>query len=86
MTEQEFKDLVFSFTDYTKEMLTEFFDYWSEPNKKGKMRWELEKTWDVSRRLKRWFDNQKKWNANKYTNTGSGKVLTEANKGDFGRL
>lgn len=60
---KEFKDLVFSFTDYTKEMLTEFFDYWSEPNKKGKMRWELEKTWDVSRRLKRWFDNQKKWNA-----------------------
>ena len=36
-------------------MLRDFFDYWSEMNKsKTKMRFELEKTWEVSRRLKTW--------------------------------
>lgn len=48
---------------YTKEMLTEFFEYWTEPNKsKSKMRFEMEKTWDSSKRLKTWFNNSKKFN------------------------
>lgn len=43
---------------YGKDMVNEFFSYWSEPNKSGtKMRFELEKTWDVSRRLSRWANN-----------------------------
>lgn len=38
----------------------EFFEYWSEPNKSGtKMRFELEKTWHLSRRLTRWMNNSK---------------------------
>lgn len=40
---------------YGKEMLNDFFSYWTEPNKsKTKMRFELEKTWDLDRRLKTW--------------------------------
>lgn len=41
---------------YVKRMLDEFFDYWSEPNRsqKPKMRFELEKTWEISRRLRTW--------------------------------
>lgn len=40
---------------YGKEMVREFFDYWTEPNKSGsKWRFELEKTWDLSRRLNTW--------------------------------
>lgn len=36
----------------------EFFDYWSEPNKSGtKMRFELEKTWHLNRRIARWVNN-----------------------------
>ena len=35
-------------------MITDFLLYWKETNAKGKERWELEKTWDVSLRLKRW--------------------------------
>lgn len=32
-----------------------FCDYWTETNKSGtKMRWELEKTWDLHLRMKRW--------------------------------
>ena len=45
---------------YGKEMIGEFVDYWTEPNPTNtKMRYELEKTWDLSRRLSRWAANQK---------------------------
>lgn len=47
---------------YSKEMLNEFFLYWSEPNKsKTKMKFELNRTWDLSRRLKTWKNNNDKW-------------------------
>ena len=46
--------------EYGKDMLREFFDYWSEPNKSGtKMRFELNSTWDLDRRLARWANNNK---------------------------
>ncbi len=61
MTEIEFKDQVFTFGQFSNKMLQDFFDYWSEPNCRGKMRWQLEKTWDLSRRIKRWFNNQNKF-------------------------
>jgi len=36
----------------------EFIEYWTEPNKSGtKMRFELERTWDLKRRLSRWSNN-----------------------------
>lgn len=44
--------------DYSKEMLREFFDYWVEKNPDGrKMRFEMEKVFDISRRLKTWKRN-----------------------------
>ncbi len=51
-----FYESLISFIDtYGREMVRSFFDYWSEPNpSKTKMRFELQKTWDVSRRLKTW--------------------------------
>ena len=40
---------------YDGEMLKKFFLYWTEPTKnKKKLRWELEKTWEISRRLENW--------------------------------
>ena len=43
---------------YSKDMLREFFDYWSELNKsKTKMKCEMEKTWDLGKRLVRWSNN-----------------------------
>lgn len=45
---------------YGRNMLNEFFKYWTEPNKsKSKFRAELEKTWDVERRLETWARNDK---------------------------
>lgn len=44
---------------YGRDMLNSFYDYWSEPNKSGKkMRWEMERTWDLNKRLKRWSENK----------------------------
>lgn len=44
---------------YPDDMLKAFYLYWSEPNPSGtKMRKELEKTWDLSRRLSAWADRE----------------------------
>ena len=54
---------------YGKEMVRAFFDYWTEPNKsQTKMRFELEKTWDLSRRLNTWAFRQG-FNKNKSNGT-----------------
>ena len=43
---------------YPSDMLREFYDYWSEPNKsRTKMRFEQQPTWELSRRLARWNNN-----------------------------
>lgn len=45
---------------YSKEMIRAFFDYWSELNKsETKMRYELEKTWELPRRLVTWANREK---------------------------
>ena len=42
---------------YTREALNDFFNYWSEENKStGKMRFEEQRTWNLSKRLKRWVN------------------------------
>ena len=48
---------------YGTQMLRDFFDYWTEPNRSGtKMRFELQQTFDINRRLARWARN----NFNRY--------------------
>lgn len=45
---------------YPKEMIRAFYDYWSELNKSGtKMRYELEKTWELPRRLVTWANRER---------------------------
>ena len=62
------KTLLPFYAEYSKDTVDEFFNYWSEPNQsKTKMKFELEKTWDLSRRLKTWQKNQLKWNKQKTT-------------------
>lgn len=59
--ELAFKEQVFAEKSFPKKMLEEFFEYWSEPNRAAqpKMRFELEKTWHLHRRLARWQRNSK---------------------------
>jgi len=54
--EYKFTLSVFEFKEsYPKEMLNKFINYWTEKNKsKTKMRWELEKTFEISKRLATW--------------------------------
>ena len=60
---------------YPAEMLTDFFNYWTEPNKsKTKMRFEIERTWSMSLRLTRWAmncknDEKQKQNSNDTSRT-----------------
>ena len=58
---EDFVSDVLSF-DYDENILNGFIDYWTEPNKSNtKMKYELNKTWQTSLRLKTWAANQKKW-------------------------
>lgn len=60
-----------------------FYNYWTEKNKSGtKQRWELERTFDVDRRLATWLRNAEQFNSQKYgknqrNHQGNGHVSTE---------
>lgn len=41
-----------------------FYSYWTEKDKKGKERWENEKYFDISRRIKTWMTNSTKFKNN----------------------
>ena len=43
--------------EYPKDTLNAFFLYWSESSASGKMRFQLEKTWESARRLIRWKES-----------------------------
>jgi hypothetical protein len=56
---------------YSKELEGEyekFYFYWTEKNSKGKERWECEKFFDISRRVKTWMSNKSKFNTNGNSN------------------
>ena len=61
---QIFKDSLLDFKNkYQVNMLKEFYNYWTEPNQsKSKMRFELQKTWSVERRLETWAKRENSFN------------------------
>lgn len=54
--QQRFYDSLIPFVEkYGKDMVRDFYDYWTETTRSGaKMRFELQPTWVVSKRLARW--------------------------------
>ena len=61
--------------EYDEDLLNGFIDYWTEPNKSNtKMKFELNKTWKTSLRLKTWSSNQKKWDNSKSNSKGMSKI------------
>jgi len=56
---EKFNDDVYQHSDkYSKKILKQFIEYWTETNKTNtKMRFEMEKTWDTGKRLGRWSSN-----------------------------
>jgi len=63
----KFADTLKVFNDkFERSLLLEFYKYWTEPNKSNtKFRMELEKTWELSRRLEAWAKNEKSFTKNK---------------------
>ena len=57
MFKQEIAKLKGEFSSHT---LKDFYNYWTELNKsQTKMRFELEKTWELKKRIQRWAKNEK---------------------------
>ena len=47
------------------DIIDDFCNYWTEKNMAGKkMRYEMQQTFSIGRRLKTWLKNQKDWNVN----------------------
>ena len=59
--EHEFGESLIPYVEkYSKETIRAFFNYWSEKSKIGAyMRFELEKTWETSKRLQTWASREK---------------------------
>lgn len=82
----DIRKLKFSYTlepflnTYGKDLLNDFYKYWTEPNKSNtKFKQEMEKTWSLERRLETWAKNDKNFNNGKKSiNTGA--KLTAAEK------
>ena len=61
---QIFKDSLLQYKNkHQVNMLKEFYNYWTEPNQsKTKMRFELQKTWSLDRRLETWAKRENSFN------------------------
>lgn len=58
--EEFYRSLIPFLNQYPKEMIRDFYDYWSEMNKtQTKMRFEQQPTWEVSKRLATWAKREK---------------------------
>lgn len=60
LRKEKFGESLIPFVEkYGKAMIRAFFDYWTEPNRsQTKMRFELQKTWETSRRLATWASRE----------------------------
>lgn len=58
-------DLILWEATYGAQTIEAFYSYWSEPNpSRTKMRSEMEKTWDLARRLNTWHQRSKSYTPN----------------------
>ena len=63
--------------NYSKELIREFYNYWTEPNKSNtKFKQELERTWSLERRLETWSKNDTNFNNNNNTKKQKQNELT----------
>ncbi len=56
--------------DIKEKTIDSFIDYWTESNTNGsKMKFEMQKTFDIKRRLLKWVHNEKEWSIDKKEKT-----------------
>lgn len=75
-SKESFSEKLSAFAHLLENEYDNFYSYWTEKNNKGKERWETEKFFDISRRIKTWMNNSTKFK-NNGTNT-SEKLGTSA--------
>lgn len=76
--EIRFKSEVFEFSEkYSETMLDKFTNYWTEKSKSGKMRYEFQKTFEISKRLATWAGRDKDIIKTSISNDEENKKLKE---------
>lgn len=61
-SKEDFYESIKPFVEkYSNKTCKAFFKYWNEPDPKGKMRFQLEKTWSISHRLSTWKERESKF-------------------------
>lgn len=63
-----FIDSINEYKEILGDSYTEFIEYWCEPNKNGKLRYELEKFFDAKRRINTWIKNKLRYGNTKTFN------------------
>lgn len=64
--EINFKEKVFLFSDYSEDMLTDFFNYWSQHGENDKkMLFEKQRSFEIKKRLQTWKKNESKFKGEK---------------------
>jgi hypothetical protein len=66
--------------DYDSKMLNDFYNHWSEKDANGKMKFQLEKTWETNKRLSTWKKRSDQWSNNK-TNKSSVEQTSRSERG-----
>lgn len=65
-TQKDFSDGLIDFeTKYAKSMIDQFYEYWTETDQKGKMRFQAQKFFDISKRLATWKRKSSDFHTNK---------------------
>jgi hypothetical protein len=65
-TQKDLSDSLVQFeTKYGKGMIDQFYEYWTETNQKGKMRFQAQKFFDISKRLAYWKSKESDFHKNK---------------------
>ena len=64
VVKESFSEMISPHLHELKDEYSNFFYYWTEKNIQGKERWECQKFFEISRRVKTWMQNKTKFNNN----------------------
>jgi len=64
-TKELFINIIEEYKEQLADSYNDFLEYWTEPNKNGKLRYELEKFFDAKRRINTWLKNKKTYGNSK---------------------
>lgn len=77
---KEFVEKVLNYKDILGSEYDNFIMYWTEPNKKGKLRFEEQKFFDINRRILTWNKNTTKYGTDKSATAASTKRMSDLKK------